>query len=103
MEIDDRTVATVMLVSGGYPGKYEKGKEISNLDKVKNSIVFHAGTDIAGDQIITSGGRVLAITSYGADMVDALAKTYRNADLITFEGKYSRRDIGFDLSDESQI
>jgi len=103
MEIDHRTVATVMLVSGGYPDKYEKGKEILNLDKIKNSIIFHAGTDIAGDRIITNGGRVLAITSYGADMVDALAKTYRNADLIAFEGKYSRRDIGFDLSDESQI
>jgi len=103
IEIDPRTVVTVMLVSGGYPGKYEKGREILNLDGVKNSIIFHAGTAIAEDRIVTNGGRVVAITSYGSDMVDALARTYRNADQIIFEGKYCRRDIGFDLTDESQI
>jgi len=103
IEIDPRTVVTVMLVSEGYPGKYEKGREISNLDAVKNSIIFHAGTAVAEDRIITNGGRVMAITSYGSYMVDALARTYRNADQITFEGKYCRRDIGFDITDESQI
>jgi phosphoribosylamine--glycine ligase len=103
IEIDPRTVVTVMLVSGGYPGKYEKGKEILNLDRVKNSIIFHAGTAVTEDLIVTNGGRVVAITSYGSDMMDALARAYRNADQISFEGKYYRRDIGFDLTDESQI
>jgi len=97
LEVDDRTVTTVVLASGGYPGGYEKGKEIRNLDKVKNSIVFHAGTTDVNGKTVTSGGRVLAVTSYGSDMMEALARTYRNADIIDFEGKISRRDIGFDL------
>jgi phosphoribosylamine--glycine ligase len=103
MEVDPRIVATVVMASEGYPGNYEKGKEIKNLDKVKNSIVFHAGTSISDGKIVTSGGRVLAVTSYGSDMLEALARTYRNADIIDFEGKTYRRDIGFDLSNESQI
>jgi phosphoribosylamine--glycine ligase len=103
IEIDKQNVTTVMLVSEGYPGKYEKGKEILNLEKVNNSIIFHAGTTISEGRIVTNGGRVLAITSYGSDMMDALARTYRNADLVAFDGKYYRRDIGFDLSDEPQI
>jgi phosphoribosylamine--glycine ligase len=97
LDVDDRTVTTVVLASGGYPGSYQKGKEIRNLDKVKNSIVFHAGTADINGKTVTSGGRVLAITSYGSDMMDALARTYRNADIIDFEGKICRRDIGFDL------
>jgi len=101
--IDQQTVCTIMLVSGGYPGSYEKGKEIRNLENIKNSLVFHAGTKSEDGKIVTNGGRVLAITSYGSDMADALSKSYINADLIDFEGKYYRRDIGFDLSDESKI
>jgi phosphoribosylamine--glycine ligase len=103
MEVDPRIVTTVVMASGGYPGNYEKGKEIRNLDKVKNSIVFHAGTSVSDGRIVTNGGRVLAVTSYGSDMLEALARTYRNADIIDFEGKTYRRDIGFDLSNESQI
>jgi len=102
-EIKPETVCTVVLVSEGYPGSYEKGKEITNLDKVENSIVFHAGTCHEGDKIITNGGRVLAVTSFGTDMSDALAKSYKNADRISYEGKHYRRDIGFDLSEDTQI
>jgi len=97
LEVDERTVTTVVLASGGYPGSYEKGKEIRNLDKVKNCIVFHAGTSDINGKTVTCGGRVLAVTSYGSDMIEALARTYRNADIIDFEGKTCRRDIGFDL------
>jgi len=97
LEIDPRVVTTVVLASGGYPGSYEKGKEIRNLEKIKNSIIFHSGTSVSDGKIITSGGRVFAVTSYGTDMMEALARTYRNADIIDFEGKTCRRDIGFDL------
>jgi len=97
VELDDRTVSTVMLVSGGYPGSYEKGKEISGLDQVEESIAFHAGTRQEGDRVVTSGGRVIAVSSYGADMKEALAASYRSAEKIRFEGKYYRSDIGFDL------
>ena len=97
VELDDRTVSTVMLVSGGYPGSYEKGKEISGLDQVEESIVFHAGTRQEGDRVVTSGGRVIAVSSYGASMKEALSASYRSAEKIRFEGKYYRSDIGFDL------
>jgi phosphoribosylamine--glycine ligase len=97
VEFDSETVTTVMLVSGGYPGSYEKGKEITGLDQVKKSIVFHAGTRLEGERIVTSGGRVIAVSSFGADMKEALEKSYENAGKIGFEGKYYRRDIGFDL------
>jgi phosphoribosylamine--glycine ligase len=97
LEVDPRVVTTVVLASGGYPGHYEKGKEITNLDKVKNSVVFHSGTSVSNGKTVTSGGRVLAVTSYGSDMLEALARTYRNADIIDFEGKTCRKDIGFDL------
>jgi phosphoribosylamine--glycine ligase len=97
IELDSRTVSTVMLVSGGYPGSYEKGKVISGLERVENSVVFHAGTKLDDEKVVTSGGRVIAVSSYGSSMQEALAKSYMNADKIRFEGKYYRRDIGFDL------
>jgi phosphoribosylamine--glycine ligase len=97
IEIDPQTVCTVMLVSGGYPGTYEKGKEIRGLEKESKSIVFHAGTRLEDDKVLTNGGRVLSVTSYGEDMSQALARSYITAEHIEFEGKYFRRDIGFDL------
>lgn len=97
IELDEQTVSTVMLVSGGYPGNYEKGKEISGLDQVDGSVVFHAGTKLDGEKVLTSGGRVIAVSSYGPSMKKALEASYKNAELINFEGKYYRRDIGFDL------
>lgn len=99
IEIDERTAVTVMLVSGGYPGDYEKGKEIAGLDKVniKGSILFHAGTKEEDEKIVTDGGRVIAISSYGKNKDEALKKSFDNAQVIDFEGKYFRKDIGFDL------
>lgn len=96
-EIDDKACTTVMLVSEGYPGSYEKGKKIENIGKVNNSILFHAGTKRSGSEIITNGGRVIAVSSYGKNMVDALEKSYKNAEMIDFKGKNYRKDIGFDL------
>lgn len=95
---DPRTAVTVMMVSGGYPGSYEKGKIISGLDKVTQSIVFHAGTkrDAEGN-VVTSGGRVLSVSSYGDSIADALANSYASIALIDFDGHYFRRDIGRDL------
>jgi phosphoribosylamine---glycine ligase len=94
---DPRSAVTVMLVSGGYPGDYEKGKVISGLDQVEGSIVFHAGTKHSGQDIITNGGRVIAVSSYGVDKASALSQSFANANNIHFEGKYFRSDIGFDL------
>ena len=97
LHIDEDTAATIMLVSGGYPEKYEKGKVISGLDDIDGSIVFHAGTKQEEDAVLTNGGRVLAITSFGKNIEDALNKSFVNAEKINFEGKYYRKDIGFDL------
>jgi len=97
IEIDPRTAVAVMLVSGGYPGSYEKGKVISGLEKVETSMVFHAGTRQKGEDISTDGGRVLAISSYGNSMSEALSCSYKNAQLIGYEGLYYRKDLGFDL------
>jgi phosphoribosylamine--glycine ligase len=97
IEIDQRSVTTVMLVSGGYPGDYKKGLPVTGLDKMDDGVVFHAGTKIAGDSVITSGGRVIAVSSYGSSVKEALAKSYRNASMIKFDGIYYRKDIGFDL------
>ncbi|TAL59843.1 MAG: phosphoribosylamine--glycine ligase [Bacteroidetes bacterium] len=98
IEFDERTAVTVMLVSGGYPGDYEKGKVITGLDSVENSIPFHAGSAKKDGQIVTNGGRVIAITSYGNTMQEALKKSFANAEKINYEGKYYRKDIGRDLS-----
>lgn len=92
------TAVTVMMVSGGYPGSYPKGKEITGLDTVSESIAFHAGTRKEADgRVVTSGGRVISVSSLGSDIADALARSYRSIAGIDFEGKYSRRDIGRDL------
>ena len=98
LEIDNRSAVCVMLVSGGYPGKYEKGKIISGIDNVSDSVIFHAGTalDTAG-HVVTAGGRVIAVSSYGHDKAEALAKSFAGAQQIQFEGRYFRRDIGQDL------
>jgi len=97
IEIDSQTAVTVMLVSGGYPEAYEKGKEITGLDKVENSIVFHAGANKKDGKIVTSGGRVMAVTSFGADFKSALNTSYESIEQIKFNGMNYRKDIGFDL------
>lgn len=97
VEFDERTAVTVMLVSGGYPEDYEKGKEISGLSKIENSIVFHAGTKLLDGKIVTNGGRVLAISSYGNSKEEALEQSFKNAQLVNYDKKYFRSDIGFDL------
>ncbi|MCB0554887.1 MAG: phosphoribosylamine--glycine ligase [Phaeodactylibacter sp.] len=94
---DPRAAATVILVSGGYPGPYENGKIISGLDEVEGSIVFHAGTKLEDGQVTTNGGRVIALTSYGEDFQKAVALSLKNAEKVQYEGKYYRQDIGFDL------
>ena len=97
LEIDDRTATTVMAVSGGYPEAYEKGYAINGLEDTDDAIVFHAGTRLDQGQVVTNGGRVLAVTCYGDNHGDALAKSYRNLSKISFEKMYYRKDIGFDL------
>ena len=94
---DPRAAATVILVSGGYPEDYEKGKTIAGLDEVEGSIAFHAGTKLEDGQVKTNGGRVIALTSYGVEFRAAVAASLENAEKVQFEGKYYRKDIGFDL------
>jgi phosphoribosylamine--glycine ligase len=96
-DIDERTAATIMLVSGGYPEDYEKGKEITGLDLVEGSIAFHAGTRPEAGKVLSNGGRVIAVTSYGADYKEAIKKSYQNIDVLHFDKMYYRKDIGFDL------
>ncbi len=97
LEIDPRTAVTVMLVSGGYPGSYPKGKVITGTETVTESILFHAGTARKDGELVTSGGRVIAASSYGEDIPSALERSFRSALAVGFEGKYFRRDIGRDL------
>ena len=97
LQIDERSATTVMMVSGGYPEDYEKGKEIFGLDNIKDSLLFHAGTKLENGKVKTNGGRVLAITSFGNDFQEAIKKSYQNIDKLHFDKMYFRKDIGFDL------
>ena len=97
IEKDPRFAVSVMLVAGGYPGDYEKGKVMTGFEEVTDSILFHAGTTVKDGNIVTNGGRVIAVSSYGKDKAEALAQSFKNAQKINYEGKYFRSDIGFDL------
>lgn len=97
LEIDSRSATTVMVVSGGYPEDYEKGKVVSGLEKITDSIVFHAGTKIDNGAVVSNGGRVLAVTSFGDDFQEAIKKSYQNINQLHFDTMYYRKDIGFDL------
>ncbi|WP_299121196.1 phosphoribosylamine--glycine ligase [uncultured Winogradskyella sp.] len=97
IEIDDRATTTIMLVSGGYPEAYEKGKEITGIESVTDSLVFHAGAKAQDDKVVTSGGRVMAVTSYGNTYQEAVKKSYQSIENLHFDKMYYRKDIGFDL------
>ena len=97
VETDPRAAVCVMLVSGGYPQAYEKGYPITGIEDVQGSVVFHAGTKMKDGQLVTSGGRVIAVSSYGSDRKEALVKSFTEADKIKFNKKYFRKDIGADL------
>jgi phosphoribosylamine--glycine ligase len=98
IEIDSRAAATVVMVSGGYPGNFVKDKVVHGIEKVEDSIVFHSGTKWDGSRLLTSGGRVFAVTSYGNSIDDALKKSYQSIEKIYYDDKYFRKDIGFDLN-----
>ena len=97
LKIDSRSATTIMVVSGGYPEDYEKGYPITGLENITDSIVFHAGTILKEDKVLTSGGRVLAVTSYGDHFQEAIKKSYQNIEKLHFDKMYYRKDIGFDL------
>jgi len=97
LEFDERTATTVMLVAGGYPESYEKGNEITGIEAVKDALVFHAGTALRNGKVVTNGGRVIALTAFGTNIKDALAKSNAAAEVISWERKYYRKDIGLDL------
>lgn len=97
LEIDERAVTTIMVVSGGYPEDYEKGKEITGIETITDSIVFHAGTKLENEKVLTNGGRVIAVTSYGDNYEEAIKKSYQSIAKLQFDKMYYRKDIGFDL------
>jgi phosphoribosylamine--glycine ligase len=97
LEIDSRSATTIMVVSGGYPEDYEKGKIISGLDTIEDSIAFHAGTKTVNGNVVSNGGRVIAMTSYGDTFQEAIKKSYQNIAKLNFDKMYFRKDIGFDL------
>lgn len=97
LQIDLRTATTIMAVSGGYPEAYEKGKTITGIESVEDSVVFHAGTQMESGVVKTLGGRVMAVTSFGVDHKEALSKSYETLEKIDFDGMYYRKDLGFDL------
>jgi len=97
LDIDSDSAVTVMLVAGGYPGTYEKGDIITQTDKISDSILFHAGTKISGNNVVTNGGRVMAVSSKGKNFREALKISYQNASKIQFKNVYFREDLGFDL------
>lgn len=97
-EVDGRTCATVMLVSGGYPLKYEKGKEMTGMDEVEDSLLFYSGAKSEAGKILTNGGRVIAVSSFGNEIKEAVSQSLKEGEKISFEGKYNRTDIGFDLT-----
>ena len=97
INVTDQSATTVMLVSGGYPEQYEKNKVMSGFEDIRDCIPFHAGTKEEAESILTNGGRVIALTALGDNYKDALALSYENTERISFENKYYRKDIGFDL------
>ena len=97
LDIDERSATTIMVVSGGYPEDYEKGFEISGLESIEDSVAFHAGTKLENGKVVTNGGRVIAITSFGESFPEAIKKSYQNIDKLHFDKMYFRKDIGFDL------
>lgn len=100
--LDNRYCTTVMVVAGGYPGSYEKGKVISGLDQMEGCLLFHAGTTLSGDSVVTNGGRVLTVSAYGTTMAKALDRSYANVAKVSFDGMQYRRDIGRDLLSMTQ-
>ena len=98
MKVNPKAAVTIVLASGGYPGEFEKGKTISGFEKITDSFVFHAGTKTENGEVKTNGGRVMAVTSLGNNLSDALKCSNRNAELIIYDGKYFRRDIGFEFN-----
>lgn len=103
IELDHQVATTVMLVAGGYPEEYKKGDVITGVEDVKESIVFHAGTANKDQQLVTNGGRVMAITSFGNNMNEALQRSFANAERIRYQGKYYRKDIGQDLKNRARV